>query len=201
MNDLETKDELAHPKEKRRKISSFIKVLLAINVLALAIIFYQQFLIKKMTVKRDNYQSRVGDTLPKIDLIRIGKNAGNSVEPIDFSQGMFVLLFFKSNCLCSNNHTSWKNLASYWGTRIKVLGILPTEREAAEKMLESRQFTFEIFIPKEWVTFRQQMGIVSSEEQTILVFQNKVIAIKLGTLRAEDLADIFASIKTRLKTI
>jgi peroxiredoxin len=167
---------------KKRNVS-VLNVILVIIILVLLTVIGFQFVENKY-LRANSFSLYPGESLPQLDLITLEN------EPLDksiFSDGVVLFMCFEVPCAkCNKNLTSWMNLTQYFGDKIKVVGIIPDGDPKAFQLIEERQVTFPLYLPGDQKTLRQQMRLRGKRAQTIVVYKNKVKAVKIGILSRDD---------------
>jgi peroxiredoxin len=183
--------------ELREKRISILNVILTLLVLVcITIIGFQAVRIKKLKASLFTFDQ--GDTLPRLELDNLGNNPPDTSG---YSQGVTVLLIFKTPCSsCNANLNSWNNLAKFFGDRIKVFGIIPDGDPTAFQLIDEKKVIFPLYIPADKEDFKRKMRLKLNMAQTIVVKNNKIRAIKIGDLAAGDLKSLLSTIKALIST-
>jgi peroxiredoxin len=189
-------DKIKEHKLLDNRISTRNVIMTLLVLVCITVIGFQAVQIKKLKASLFTFDH--GDTLPQLELQNLDNNPPDSSG---FSQGISVLLIFKTPCSsCNANLNSWNNLAKFFGDRINVLGIIPDGDPAAFRLIEEQKVNFPLYMPQNKDAFSRKMRLKLNMAQTIVVHNNKVKAIKIGALSAEDLNFLVSTIKTLIST-
>ncbi len=117
-----------------------------------------------------------------------------------FAQGVYLLLFFKNDCMsCNPNLSAWKNLADYLGSQIHILGILPGGNPVSTQFQTERNLNFPIYLSTGGPAVPLLLGIDTRIENTVVVHNNNILFSKPGVLTGRDLNALITMIKDIIK--
>jgi peroxiredoxin len=165
------------------KVSTIEIVLISTAIVA--VLISGILFIKSRIIRSESHSLAVGDTIPQLELITIDN------EPFDqsiFEKGFVLVFCFEVPCAkCNKNLNYWINLAQYFNGRIKTVGIIPDGDPEAFRLMEDRKINFPLYLPSDQNSLRKRMRLKTRRAQTIVVFNKKIKAVKVGILTLDDL--------------
>ncbi len=180
----------------KNKRVSVVNVILVILLLA-STIFIGSLLVTIERLEGSLFSLALGEKLPELKLVALDNTNLNTSS---FSQGVSVLFCFKIPCSsCNSNLSSWNNLAGYFGDRIRVIGIIPDGASEAFQLQEGKRVNYPLCMPVDREAFARQMRLKINMAQTIVIYNNEVIAVKFGTLSGDDLKSLVSTIEALIK--
>ncbi len=135
-----------------------------------------------------------GSSIPDLDLTPI--NPQSAIE----RKNTKLFFIFKSPCsACNANLAAWKRLTQYLGKKIEISGIILDGSMEAQRLMDEKSVNFQLYVPENIESFKEQMHIRLNMAQTIIAADNKVKLIRLGTLNFTDIEGIIKTINNTLK--
>jgi peroxiredoxin len=135
-----------------------------------------------------------GTPLPNMELTPINQQSATESKKIK------LIFIFKSPCsACNANLTAWKRFTQYFGEKIEILGIILDGRMEAQRLIDEESVNFQLYVPENIESFKEKMHIRLNMAQTIITSDNKVMSIRIGTLKYTDIERIIKTIKDTLK--
>jgi hypothetical protein len=180
----------------KKKVSIFTIIPTVMLLGAFALIGIQALKIQEL---KNNLFSLIPDEkVPKLELVSLENNL---LDKSTFSSGAKVLLVFKTPCsVCNPNLNTWNRIAQYFKGKVDVLGIITDGDMEAAQQLESKKVDFQIFLPINEKSFKRKMRLNYNIAQTIVIHDNKVLSVTLGTLADIDLKSILSIIKSKISS-
>ncbi len=177
----------------KNKSNYLIAVLIVTNIICLILIVIQNRTIDNLEM--NTVSLAPGISLPPLDLSPIN-------QPTEAESKKIKLIFiFKSPCsACNANLSAWKRLAGYFEKKIDTLGIVLDGNFEAQRLMDDASVDFKLYVPEDVDRFKEKMHIKLNMAQTIIVLDNKVIYVRLGTLKHTDIEGILKTIKETLKS-
>ncbi|MCP5053019.1 MAG: hypothetical protein GY940_37980 [bacterium] len=84
----------------------------------------------------------------------------------------------------------------YLGDRVKAIGIIPDADSAAYQLFSDGKVNFDLYLPGNKEQFANDMHLIFKLAQTIVVYRNKVKAVKMGNLAPADVEDLLKTIRS-----
>ncbi len=141
----------------------------------------------------------VGDDLAPAQAFTRIMLKGIDNKPLDprvFSQGVYLFLFFKDDCIsCATNLLVWRNVVDFYGKRIHPIGVLPGGNLSSLQSQIKKGLNFPLYFIADGHAVLQQAGINFYAENTIILQDNTIVAIYPGFLKGEGLNRLMASLE------
>ncbi len=84
----------------------------------------------------------------------------------------------------------------YLGDRVKAIGIIADAEPAAYQLFSNGKVNFDLYLPGNKEQFSRSMRLRTKLSQAIVVYRNKVKAVKIGNLAPADVEDLLKTIRT-----
>jgi hypothetical protein len=169
-----------------------IVTLISLNLICFVIIGFQHTIIKNL--KKNTVSMVPCTSIPDMELTPINHQSATQSKKIK------LIFIFKSPCsACNANLTAWKRLTQYFREDIEIRGIILDGKMEAQRLLDERSVNFQLYVPENIESFKEKMNIRLNMAQTIIVSDNKIVSIRLGTLKYTDIEGMVKTIEESLK--
>jgi hypothetical protein len=175
-----------------KKAKAAIAILIFTNLTCIIIIGIQQSIIKNMG--KNMVYPVPGISIPDIELTPINHQPPNQNKKIKL-----IFIFKSPSSACNANLTAWKRLTQYFREDIEIRGIILDGKIEAQRLIDEKSVNFQLYVPEDIETFKKKMHINMNMAQTILVSDNKIISIHLGTLKYTHIERMINTIEESLK--
>lgn len=138
-----------------------------------------------------------GEIVTYFDLINIDNK---KITAADLNDGkLSLILVFQQPCSrCNESLQLWERLAKILSKRAKIYGVILDMNEMANFSAQGDS-AFHLYSPLEPEKFKGIFRLRINIPQTIIYHNNKVAAIKMGTLSGDDFLDLLKKIKKLIK--
>lgn len=137
-----------------------------------------------------------GDSVAHMKLISLENELYDQSKQ---GKGEICLLFiFAVPCVeCNTNLIPWSRLTDYFDSRVKAFGILRENESLATEI--STKSSFKLFAPVDKTAFVEKMHLKTGLAHTLVIYDNKIKAVKLGKLDADGIRELTYTVNYLLK--
>lgn len=173
---------------------------LFIVLILISIVSVEAFVIFKQSQMLRNFRKDVpvllkGERIAYFDIIdpEAKKLDASALKRNPFS----IIFIFEQPCsICNKNIDYWKGLRKLVKNNIPIYAIVLDNYAQMFDLHQSGRLNFKLYAPNNREEFIKHMRIRFNIAQTILLKEDSVISVKLGTLSNDDFLDILKIIKS-----